>query len=118
MLKSLLLFTQDATFHLIVFSDNDTILDVGQDVSYFQRCIASVIAAFNGKNTTFQLLATKWLAQRKLGLDFSFELHREHFPSDTGTDWKSMYRTCATQRLFFPVSFTLNELSSRWLSLN
>ena len=58
MIKTATIFSQDAALHLILFSDESTILDVVSDV-----------------------LELKWTVNA-LGWDFTYELHLNWFPGD------------------------------------
>jgi len=42
---------------------------------------------------------------------FSYELHNLSFPLDREEEWRSLFKPCATQRLFLPVSFMLKTSS-------
>ncbi|CAG7818945.1 unnamed protein product [Allacma fusca] len=80
MLKSVVMFSLDANLHLVIVSDKETILTIGQHVIFLK------------------------LALTELGYTgFTYELHLEWFPKDGGSpDWKSMFAVCTSQRLFFP----------------
>ncbi|CAG7827770.1 unnamed protein product, partial [Allacma fusca] len=81
LLKSAVMFSLDANLHVVIVSDADTISIIGQHVLSLKLGLNEI--GYSG---------------------FTFELHLEWYPHDAkGPDWKSMYRVCSTQRLFFPV---------------
>ncbi|CAG7820809.1 unnamed protein product [Allacma fusca] len=76
MLKSAVMFSRDASLHVIIFGDKTLPL------------LAELV------------LELKWTIN-SLGWDFTYELLEVWFPPEQNEEWKQMYALCATQRLFF-----------------
>lgn len=74
--KSLLLFTR-APIHLVIFAD---------DI----------------RRSQLKQTLTKW--KRLTANQLQFEIHMINFPTSHEDYWLNLFRKCASQRLFFPVS--------------
>ena len=56
---------------------------------------------------------------KKVSNRMILNLHPITFPSDNKDDWKKLFKPCASQRLFLPVSITNNvDSNSNWLIIS
>lgn len=79
MLKSSLLFSSKSRLRFIVIADDDLILDFKEKLSEWQQIL-------NGS--------------------FQFDVLRLNFPEKDADEWRKLFKPCASQRLFLPVSFS------------
>ena len=109
MLKSALIFSQDAHLDATVIADEDSIHRVGEEVKILLIPVSFVeILQFFNCLKLVELQRQSNMA----GWDFTFTLLPKKYPRDTENWFRSKRWLCSTLRLFFPVR---NRLFSFWL---
>lgn len=80
MIKSALLYNYKDMLHFLVFAEDH------------------LTAGFNEKLSDWRSLLPEV---------FDFELLPLQFPSNSDTEWRTLFKPCAAQRLFLPVIYTI-----------
>ena len=90
MIKSAVLFSR-SPIKVIIFGDDNALLSLKQSSSHYW--------SYNSQDDDGHISSTSPL-YRKAKLD----LRPITFPSDKAEEWKKLFKPCASQRLFLPVS--------------